>query len=340
MSSDVGPHGFHHGAMSRPPAPLPPSFPWLVFSRAEARDAGISIGRLRRTDLCRLCEGLYARTSTELTELDIASALCRKVPDAVVVGLSAARLRAVPLPARLETWARDVPVHLAVPGGRKVSGSVMRWHDFVLGPSDTHMTSFVHPRSDPASSDRLVLPARLTSRARTWRDLAAELTHVDLVAVADHLVRRPRPALEGGRRQPWCTLDELRAQCSGRHAAALRRAHADVRIGADSPRETMLRLAFARAGLPEPRINAPLIGAHGQRLHDPDFQWPDYQIAAEYEGRTHSRKDQVARDIARARRVRSAGWSEVRLRAEDTYEECAGAVAEVRKELLAKGWRP
>src|SRR5690625_5413506 len=95
---------------------------------------------------------------------------------------------------------------------------------------------------------------RATTRARTWRDLAPHLTHQELVAAGDHLIRRPYPWAED-RTNPWCTPAQLSAACTGRHALALRRALADVRVGADSPRETWLRVAVADAG------------CHGRALH-------------------------------------------------------------------------
>lgn len=232
-------------------------------------------------------------------------------------------------------------MHLTVAGGRTGSDEVVTWHDFTLGPGESRATSFVHPRSDPSLDGKpLVLPVRLSSRARTWRDLAGSLSHYRLVALGDHLVRRPRPGLEEGRSGPWCTVEELSRQCTGRHAQALRNALADVRIGADSPRETLLRLSFRDAGLPEPEINMPLVGPDGRTVHTPDFQWPAYRLTAEYDGGDHNQPDQVSRDIRRARRVREAGWTEVRLAASDTQHGCAHAVHLVREELQSKGWVP
>ena len=326
--------------MPRPPAPLPATFPWNVFTRAEAARAGISVERLRRADLRRLRHGLFGRTAAELTELDIASALCRADPDAAVVGLSSARIQALPLPRHLERWSEGAPVHVSLPQGRRTTDRAISRHALVLGPGDLRVASFVHPASDASDPDRLVLPLRLATRARTWRDLARDLSHSRLVAIGDHLVRRPRPDFEFGRSEPWCSLEDLALQCTGRHAGLLRAALQDVRVGADSPRETLLRLAFAEAGLPEPEINAPLVGADGRSRHTPDFQWPAHRIAAEYDGRSHSEPDQVKRDIARARRVRDAGWTEVRLFAADAEDGCAGAVHQVRHELRAKGWVP
>lgn len=326
--------------MPRPPAPLPATFPWNVFTRAEAASAGISVERLRRADLRRLRQGLFARTATELVEMDIASALCRADPGAAVVGVSSARIQALPLSLRLDQWSEGTPVHISFPQGRRITDGVISRHALVLGPGDLRTASFVHPSSDASSSDRLELPLRLTSRARTWRDLAGVLSHSRLVAIGDHLVRRPRPDFEFGRSEPWCSLEDLALQCTGRHARILRAALRDVRVGADSPRETLLRLAFADAGLPEPEINVPLVGADGRIRHTPDFQWPAHRIAADYDGKGHSKPDQVKRDIARARRVRDAGWTEVRLFAADAEDGCAGAVDQIRRELRCKGWVP
>ncbi|MGY5765445.1 hypothetical protein ACXET9_09595 [Brachybacterium sp. DNPG3] len=184
------------------------------------------------------------------------------------------------------------------------------------------------------------LEVTLTTRARTWRDLAGHLDEEQLVAVADHLLRHPRPELEDGRMEPHCTRAELAAQCTGRHASMLRSALARARVGADSPKETELRLAFVAAGLPEPLINRPLVGLDGDLFHETDFQWPDQRICAEYDGLVHERTSQVQRDIQRERRARAAGFLQVRLSNRDTRDGCHAAVEQVRRVLLGRGWVP
>lgn len=326
--------------MSRPPAPLPAALPWQVFTSAEAQRAGLTSDRLKRHDIVRLRRGLYVRKGLPASEAGIVAALSRHETSAVVVGLSAARLLGMPLPSRLDSWGAGSPVHLAVPGGRHSDGQVVRWHDFSLADGDVQRVVFAQIMSfqEPAPAPRS--PFHITTRSRTWRDLAPHLTHGELVAVGDHLVRNPRPKFENGRRRPWCTLEHLANACTGQYARLLRRVLIDVRIGADSPMETMLRLAFVTAGLPEPLINRPLIGPDGIALHTPDFQWPQYSVCAEYEGAGHNDEQQVKRDIRRARRVKSAGWSEVRLYKDDSRGDCADAVRLVRDELWAHGWRP
>jgi hypothetical protein len=309
-----------------------------VFTRAEAMAEGVPTARLRRADLRILRRGLYARAGAPISELDIAAAICRTDPDAVVVGLSAARARAMPLPLTLSKWSPLRPVRMAVPGGRRGSDRVVRWHDFVLSPEHVDTPRWRLP-PEASGAPLPLVRLRLSTRARTWRDLAPHLDHAALVAVADHLLRRPRPKLESGRTDPWCTPDQLRALCTGRHAAALRRALDQARIGADSPRETRLRLAFLRAGLPEPELNVPLIGDDGIARHEPDFLWPRYRVCAEYEGKQHNDDHQVERDIRRARRVQEAGWVEIRLYDRDTDRDCAEAIRLVRQELTTRGWR-
>lgn len=321
--------------MARRPSPLPESLPWAVVTRAEALRAGVSPRRLRARDIEHVRPGLLARTGRDVSEAEIVSAYCRELPNGVAVGLTAARMQGLPLPSDLEATEPRPMAHLSLPAGRVGSDAVVRWHQFVLSPEEIRASVWTAP--PPAGGDApLHLPARVTTRARTWRDLAGKISSEQLTVIGDHLVRRPRPSLEKGRRVPWASLEELRALCTGRHASALRAALEDVRIGADSPQETRLRLAFARAGLPTPLLNTPLRTAQGRAVHTPDFQWPDQRVCAEYDGRTHSSEDQVARDIRRARRVQKAGWVEVRLSAEDMHDDCAEAVRLVRDALEAR----
>lgn len=319
--------------MPRRPADLPSALPWPVFTRAEALQAGIPPDRLRRSDLERLRRGVYARKKVSVEEVDIAAALCRRDPKLVIVGLSAARILGYPLPLRLERWTRKTPLHVARFGGRGRSGTTVTWHDLALTSAEVRTESRPLPTGDLASTWRVTTPAR------TWRDLAARLDVPALVAVGDHLLRIPRPELEG-RSAPWTTRAALTTAATGRHAQKLRAALALVRIGADSPKETELRLAFRAAGLPEPEINRPLRDSDGIERHSPDFQWPEFFVCAEYEGSGHNDPEQVQRDIARARAAREAGFLEIRLAKKDLTQNCAPAIQLVSRELLSRGWRP
>lgn len=324
--------------MARHPAPLPLAIPWPVFTRQEALAAGVHPERLRRGDLVMLRRGLFRRREHQLTERDLVLALCRSDPRLVAVGVTAARLHRIPLPGRLDVEGLHLPVRMGVPGGRRGSDRTVRWHNITLQETDVETRAFAAPLPDGAWSTEVSARLRVTTRARTWRDLAPQLSHERLVSVGDHLVRQPRPDLETGRTAPWCSTDELREQCTGRHATALRRALDDVRIGADSPMETLLRLRFRAAGLPDPLLNQPLLGDDGTTLHAPDLQWPRYRVCAEYDGAHHGAETQVARDIRRGRRASGGGWTEVRLFSSDLENDCAEAIRLVARALEEAGW--
>lgn len=311
-----------------------------MFTRTEALVAKVHAERLRRSDVVQLRRGLFRRRDWPLTERDLALAFCRNDPDAVIVGLTAAHLHDLPLPRDLEPDGSGTPIHVSVPGGRNGSDGTVHWHNLRLANRDVEQRMFAAPHPDGSWDLQVTSPLRLTSRARTWRDLAPLVPFWRLVAIGDSLVRTPRPGLENGRTRPWCTRDELRAQCTGTHAQLLRRALELVRPGADSPMETLLRLAFQRAGLPTPMLNEPLIATDGSTLHEPDFQWPRYKVCVEYEGSSHDESAQVARDIRRQRRASEGGWTELRLYAEDTHSDCAGAIRLVTNQLKKAGWQP
>src|SRR5699024_2891811 len=141
----------HAGVMVRRPAALPSALPWPVFSRAEALRAGVPDDRLRRPDLERLRRGLYARRDRRIDELHLAAALCRQDPGLVIVGLSAARLLRIPMPAHLERWERGTPVEVTTTGARGRSDPVVRWHALSLAVDDIQPTSYRLPLTGATS---------------------------------------------------------------------------------------------------------------------------------------------------------------------------------------------
>lgn len=348
--------------MPRRRSPLPAALRWSVFTSAEARAAGVPGSRLQADDLIRIGRGLYARSSRPadapvtsgdpvvddpttdregpptnvatptdvgahaVRESDVIRALQRADPHAVACGLSAARQWKLPLPLDLEVWdagAPDAQVTLNRSGIHRLSRGRVSWSSCDLAPSDRVRVNGI----------------AITSRLRTYLDLADVLAQDDLVVIGDHLVRRPRPSLEG-RSRPHIELAQLTKAVdshSGRGVRRLRAAMADVRIGADSPPETELRLALQRAGLPEPLLNT-RIRQEGQWLGDPDMAWPDWKVCVEYDGRPHRTRAQQAKDVQRGERRRLAGWTELIITVEDMADHAAHAIVRVRAELKRRGW--
>ncbi|WP_228405205.1 hypothetical protein [Pseudarthrobacter sp. L1SW] len=180
----------------------------------------------------------------------------------------------------------------------------------------------------------------VTTPERTWLDMAEMLTLDGLVVMGDSCVRVPREAFEE-RDMPLCSIADLQRMID-RHKGkrGLRRAKEAiklVRVGSDSPQETLLRLAMVRAGLPEPELNVPIISEDGTRHHEPDLSYRKYRIGIE--GEHHGGEGQIVRDIDRSERCAALGWTEVRISKRHMLSDAKPAAAKIRTALIQAGWR-
>lgn len=312
--------------MSRRLKPLPSALELPVFTAEEARAAGVSTQRLRGSDISRLGRGIYNREDYQLTERAIVEAYCRSDPAVVARGLTAARAWGLPLPltdVRWEVEGARSPVRLNSTASRRRSGTLVRWSSLALS------------REETATSHGMLL----TSRVRTWMDLAPHLSLDDLIRIGDHLVRHPRFRYEH-RHAPYATpaqLEQLLREYRGRGARRLRGALGEVRVGADSPAETTLRLEILRAGLPAPELNV-FLHAGSASLGQPDLSWPEWKVCVEHEGPSHLDRDQQDQDIQRGERRRHEGWIEVQTTAKDLHDNCARGLRRITEALRRQGW--
>jgi hypothetical protein len=91
-----------------------------------------------------------------------------------------------------------------------------------------------------------------------------------------------------------------------------------VDAGAQSPRETYLRLLLIDAGLPRPQTQIPVVGVDGMPVAYLDLGWEDRMVAVEYDGDQHrSDRRQYVKDIRRLEMLEQLGWIVVRVVAED-----------------------
>ena len=305
---------------------LPAELQDRPFTVAEAACAGVSPKRLRHRSLKPLGKGI--RALNPAVELPLAV----KVRPFVEVNerCAASHLTAAEL--------------LVLPGRRR-KGTPEMFH--IIRPEGAaHLNRphvVVHRMKLHDDEITTVDGIPVTTPERTWLDMAELLTVDEVVAMGDSCVRVPRPDLEG-RDAPHCTISDLQRMID-RHKGkrGIRKAKEAIkliRVGADSPQETMLRLAIVRAGLPEPGLNRPIITADGARHHEPDLSYPKYRIGIEYEGEHHGDDEQIVRDIARSERYAALGWTEVRISKRHMHNDAKAAVAKVRAALLQAGWRP
>lgn len=304
---------------------LPVEFQSAPFTVAEALGRGASYGELCHRAVATLSRGIKIL----MNDADVPLALLTR-PYTVVTGYSAAShataFRIWQFPGFLP-GADDVRVHISrqfpntAPRRRGVAG---------------HRTSLRD--GEVVFLDGLWI----TSRVRTWLDCAQRMSVEELVVVADHLIRIPRPKFEG-RTEPYATIKELEALLAchpgSRGILKAREALLLARVGSDSPQETKLRLACAYAGLPEPLLN---VKTHlsGEAERTPDQSYPEYKVAVEYDGDTHNDPQQVERDVRRSEDYTRAGWQEVRLMKRHMANDAKEAVKKVRDALYARGWRP
>ncbi len=162
----------------------------------------------------------------------------------------------------------------------------------------------------------------------------------ELSVVADHLLRVPRPDLEG-RSEPYATHADL-ADMLDRHKGTpgIRKARLALeasRVGTDSGPETRLRLAVLRAGLPEPVLNQFVELAPGIS-RQPDMAFVEFLVATEYEGAGHSSPDQIVRDISCEEDFSQAGWIQVRISKRHMADDAKPAVGKIRAALVSRGW--
>ncbi|MBM7847132.1 endonuclease domain-containing protein [Arthrobacter roseus] len=151
----------------------------------------------------------------------------------------------------------------------------------------------------------------MSTPARTWLDLAAKLSLPDAVVLGDQLLRVPRAAFEEWS-APWNVRSELFTLLSGHPnfpgIVTAREALQLMRVGADSPPETKLRLALLEWGLPEPELQVRVDPEDPWSL-PADLGYRRERVAIQYGGGVHLTPEQQARDNRRDEGFNAAGWS-------------------------------
>jgi len=177
--------------------------------------------------------------------------------------------------------------------------------------------------SDKYGEDEIDIRAgmRATNPARTALDVASRHPLGKAVAAIDALARATDFKTDD--------VELLAERYKGRRG--IRRAHRALGLvdaGAESPRETWLRLLLIRAGFPPPKTQIPVYDEHGQLVAVLDMGWEELKLAAEYDG-DHHRTDrrQFRKDITRHEVLRDLGWYAIRVTAEDTE---GGVIARVQ----------
>ncbi len=87
-----------------------------------------------------------------------------------------------------------------------------------------------------------------------------------------------------------------------------------VDAGAQSPRETWLRLLLMDAGFPRPQTQIPVLRPGGRSCYYLDMGWPEVMVAVEYDGEQHRRDRSIYHDdLIRSEYIAYVGWRRVRV---------------------------
>lgn len=313
-------------------APLPSSLAGRPFAITEAAVLGVSRSRLRARDLVAPTRGARMPRHDEV------------IPDAETASERQDRLRR----ELLTRAAAFMPVltpqqFLSHDTGLAAVGAPL---PYAHCPLDLHISArrpaakprrkgavgHLLPAREPATG--IVGGLRIEHPVRLWHQVGETWALDDLIAAADFLVL-PKNNL--------VTLEQLRAavERSGDSRGGIRsRALAEVRLGAESAKETALRLAMTRAGLPEPILQHDLYDDSGKWVARLDTYYPEYKVAPEYDGRGHAEADQFRRDADRWDAIRACGVEHVRILSHHLWPDPQLAVDKVAASLFRAGWRP
>lgn len=286
------------------------------FTFQEALGRGLSPDDLRNKQVAHVSQSLYRPAAWEFDLREAARALSAASPGAWISHSTAARLHALALPPWL---SNSDELHLSTP--RELAQARRKGitpHNVTALPGEVETTGGL----------------RISTKARTWLDLSRVLPLRDLVCLGDQLIRIPRQEFEG-RSAPYATLGSLRNMVKHHRnlqgIVRAREALGLMRVGADSPPETLLRLAMADANLPEPALQLKLYG--GPKSPSADAGYRSRRIALQYDGAHHLDEVQRQSDRRRDRAFEAAGWTVLKFTERDLHDGFQEAIQRIRTAL-------
>ena len=215
---------------------------------------------------------------------------------------TAARIAGIPLP---EVDPR--PFHVTVPHHRGRRNGIV-WHQRPMPDEPEYVRGF-----------------RVTGPLQTWLDLGSVLDVDDLVAAADLLLRRGLVA-----------PDTLKAVPPVRGANLLRSAAALASPRSWSPRESLLRMAMHRHGLPEPALNVEII-EDGIVLGTGDLVFDEFRCIVDYDGDTHREWQQRIQDTQTRNAYGQAGWIHLGVTSH-MFDRMPRTLISIESMLRRRGW--
>ncbi|MGV0624696.1 endonuclease domain-containing protein [Mycolicibacter minnesotensis] len=272
-----------------------------AFKGTEATSRGLSRGRLRWNYAAIFPDVYVSKHAARTLRLNTVGAWLWSGRDGVIAGRAAAALHGA-------RWVEAAtPIEMIWRNGRPPKGIVVR--------------------NERIDADELVEinGMMVTNPARTAWDIGRHLPRNLAVPHLDALSRAT------GVTAGDCLL------LAARHprARGLRRSTVALHLmdpGAESPKESWLRLVLLDGGLPPPSTQIRV--ANGHTVAYLDMGWEAAMVAIEYDGEHHrTDRRQYAKDVHRSEMLRDHGWWVIRVIKEDRP---AVIVARVREALARR----
>ncbi|BCZ22608.1 hypothetical protein MTY59_24630 [Mycobacterium senriense] len=205
-----------------------------------------------------------------------------------------------------------------------------KWVDSVtmvdLIHENRHRQAGVRAHGDRIEEDEIVVMGGMpvTSAARTALDLGCWYPLTAAVAGIDALARAT--GIEGA------DVELLAARYPGRRGIVqARQAIALFDSGAQSPKESWLRVVLVQAGLPSPQTQIAVTDDFGDPVAYLDMGWEEIKVAVEYDGEQHrSDRRQYTWDVRRMEMLERLGWIVIRVVAGDRPAEIVRRVRAAR----------
>lgn len=263
-----------------------------VFVASEALAAGLITRYELAADCRRLLPDVYAPKRTDLS-LDerITAAWLWSRRRGVITGWAASALHGA------RWFDPAAPIEVNLDHNKSPSGVITRRDTLLDG-------EVMRIRGIPVTSvERTALDlARGTSTGVALQRLDALARATGFKAEQVAAVLDAHPRVRGRRRVPGL-LDLVDA-------------------GAQSPKESWLRLLLIEAGFPRPHTQIPLYAPDGYPRYYLDMGWEQFMVAVEYDGEQH-RTDtvQFRGDVTRSEYIDGLGWRRIRVLAGDRRDE-------------------
>jgi hypothetical protein len=268
----------------------------------------VASGALTKAQLAARCRRLFPDVYVE-RDVDVTAEFRAKAGwlwtgrRGVVAGFAAAALHG-------SKWVDDAQV-------------VELIHDNLRSPAG------IQTHRDHIDEDEIEVTAGMpvTSPVRTALDFGCWYPTMTAVAGIDALARATDlKAVD---------VELLARRYAGRRGIARARQAVELfDAGAQSPKESWLRVVLIQAGLPRPQTQIPVIDEFGSAIAYLDMGWEEVKVAVEYDGEQHrTDRRQYTWDIRRSEMLERLGWIVIRVVAGDRP---ADVVSRVRAALARR----